>query len=115
MKKSRSIAVSMFIGFVVAMAVGGPSSVRAHQSSSSPSAAQLLLDREQGTLEQIGPQITQMRHELGTTSTAAMTPTEQLMYKELNDMNAMCRILWQSDTDLVAVMQIQLRLASHHR
>ena len=45
-------------------------------------------------------------------STAAMTPTEQLMYKELNDMNAMCRILWQFDTDLVAVMQMQLRMAS---
>ncbi|HLN12639.1 MAG TPA: hypothetical protein VK587_05595 [bacterium] len=97
MQKLQWIAIGVIMGFVVAMAGGNLSAVRAQQQGPSPAEAQAIL-------KQMEMQMTQMQQDMTSAHGMTMTPTEKAMQKELDEMAAMMKMLWQADNDLAQSM-----------
>ena len=115
MQKIQLIAVGVFMGFVVAMASGGLSMVRAQQQGPSPAEAQAALNREQAILDQMKPQIAQLQANMKVTSQMPMTSADTAIQNELTVMSTECYHLWQADNGLTTVMQQELRMGAHNK
>jgi hypothetical protein len=115
MQKIQLVAVGVFMGFVVAMASGGLSMVRAQQQGPSPAEAQAALNRELVILDQMRPQVAQLQANLKMTSQMPMTPTDTAIQKELTVMSTECYHLWQADNGLTTVMQMELQMGAHNK
>jgi hypothetical protein len=94
MQKLQWIAVGVLIGFVVAMTGGTLSAVFAQQQGPSPAEAQAIL-------KQMEAQMTQMQTDMSAAHGMTMTPTEKAMQKEIDEMAAMVKMLYQATNDLL--------------
>jgi acyl-homoserine lactone acylase PvdQ len=108
MKKLQLVALGVLIGFVFAAALGGLTIAGAQQQGPSPMEAQKLLDKEKANLNQMGMMYTQMQTDMNSTMQMQMTPTEKAMMKQISELANMVHMLWQSNNDLLNVIQMNM-------
>lgn len=108
MKKFQLVALGVLIGFVFATALGGLTIAGAQQQGPTPMEAQKLLDKEKANLNQMGMMYTQMQTDMNSTMQMQMTPTEKAMMKQISQLATMVHMLWQSNNDLLNVIQMNM-------